>query len=275
MAKTYFQAKVTLNSATPTNGDNTEWECAMVFTDFDGSFTGLDILVGDIIAFDTSSVETGTFTMYEVISTPTLDLADITLGLRYATTNNNDAGPPDLSWIVGQDGVISRPSGNYGLLPVVSRDIQLISDKFTEYVQNYNFSKIVDNVNLIQRVNGETLSIPKGAMVYISETTNEMLLAHANDGIEKARVAGVVMSTTGSTLQGVITCDGTVEQPTTAWDALTGDTGGLVPNKAYFLSSSIAGGLTQTPPSEGFITRVGRALSSTILDVNLEPPIML
>lgn len=275
MSKSYFQAKITLQGASSLNSENTEWDCTFTLTDMDGTYTALDVAVGDVIAFDTSVVESGSFTLYEVANITSATSFDATTTLRYMTANNNAFGSPDLLWVVGQDGVISRPSDNYGLLPVVSRDLQLISDKFTEYVQNYNFSKIVDNVNLVQRTNGDNVTLTKGMVVYVPELSATMLRAHGNNTIERARAAGMVMVPTQQGSIGAITCDGTVEMTATEWDALTGSTGGLLTGKAYFLHESISGGISAVPPTAGFVTRVGRALSPTVFDVNLEAPIQL
>lgn len=283
MAKTYFQAKVALQSATPTSGDNTEWECSFTFTDLDGAFTGNDIVPGDIIAFDTSTVETGTFTLYEVLSIVTPDDTDVVLSIRYTADNNNTFGAPDLSWIIGQDGVISRPSSNYKLLPVVSRDLQLISDKFTEYVQNYNFCRIVDmamsdfSVAKYTKINRDSITLFKGMPVYISDSDfNNIYRATANGTHEQTRVAGLVADE--SILidnPGRIVCTGIVQLSTAQWDALTGDTGGLDGGRDYFLRGDGGMGLTLTPPTTGFIVKVGKALSPTAFDVNIEPPIEL
>lgn len=283
MAKTYFQAKLTLQSATPTNGDNTEWECSFTFTDYDGAFTGLDIAPGDIIAFDTSVVETGSFTLYDVASIVTPDNIDVVLSIHYSSVNDNSSGPPDLTWLIGQDGVIARPSPHYGLLPVVSRDLQIISDKFTEYVQNYNFVKIVDNAladtstTVFIKINRDSINLMKGMPVYISEVDyNNAARATGGGTYEEARVAGLVVDESiFIDAPGRVLCAGILEQTTTQWDALTGDEGGLLGGRDYFLRTDFVRGITHTPPETGYMVKIGKALSPTALDINIEPPIEL
>jgi hypothetical protein len=147
MAQISFQAKVVLNTAFQPDLDfPDQWECDVTFIDNEGAFTGLQIQIGDIVALDTGAYETGTFTFYEVKQIVTPGDTNPILLLEYMVVNDNLTGSPDLSFIVGTEGTISRPTPNYGLLPVVSRDTQIISDRFTEYVQNYNFGKIVDNI---------------------------------------------------------------------------------------------------------------------------------
>lgn len=275
MSKNAFQGKITLIDATVNESDPNKWTCTVDFADAEGTFSSYDIAQGDIISFDTSIYENGTFTFYNILTSAPVDGIRTVVQLSYMPTNDNISGAPDMGWFTGQDGVIARPTSNYGLLPVVSRDVQGVTDKFTEYVQNYNFSKIVDNVNLTKRTNSDNVTLTRGMMVYVPEATNNMMRAHGNNTIERARAAGMVMSTTPMGVLGAITCDGTVEMTADEWDVLTGTTGGLLNGKAYFLHPSISGGISAVPPETGFITRVGRALSSTAFDVNIEAPIML
>lgn len=58
------------------------------------------------------------------------------------------------------------------------------------------------------------------------------------------------------------------------WTAIAGSAT-LTPNAPYYVSAATAGAITSTPPTSGWITRVGTALSTTVLDVNPEPPIKL
>ena len=59
------------------------------------------------------------------------------------------------------------------------------------------------------------------------------------------------------------------------WDEVTGDEGGLVRGMPYFLSATVAGKLTTTPPNSGadtFEAPVGVALSETTLLILLSFP---
>lgn len=149
MSRVAFQAKVLLNSTARSGSGNDLWELNITLTDFDGVWSGLDVMVGDVISFDTSPATSGTFSMYKVSSVITSDAFSPVVAVEYIDDNvpPDPFAAPDLDWIIGAEGVIARPSTNLGLLPVVSSDIQVINDKFTEYVQNYNFVKIVDNIS--------------------------------------------------------------------------------------------------------------------------------
>lgn len=48
---------------------------------------------------------------------------------------------------------------------------------------------------------------------------------------------------------------------------------GLVPNERYFVGSS--GGITATPPSVGAVKRVGRAVTTTVMNIEMHPLVVL
>lgn len=53
---------------------------------------------------------------------------------------------------------------------------------------------------------------------------------------------------------------------TAEWDARTGDTGGLTDGQYYWLSSTV-GGITKTAPTTGLRQLIGKALSTTVMEV--------
>ena len=95
------------------------------------------------------------------------------------------------------------------------------------------------------------------------------------DALPQARVRGLSLTTTGPTFAADVQTQGSLELTTGEWDAVTGDAGGLVPAENYYVDPASAGMMTTTPPSTGVVTRIGAALSTTILDVNPEPPMKL
>lgn len=128
------------------------------------------------------------------------------------------------------------------------------------------------------KINGEAGSIVKGMAVYIPEAAPTTCLKSTATSYAASCVSGVVNDPVG--LPGVsttLTSKGIVENTTTDWDIITGETGGLRAGKDYFLRTNSFGGISSTPPfGDGlFIVKVGKALSATALDVNIEPPIEL
>lgn len=112
-----------------------------------------------------------------------------------------------------------------------------------------------------------------GTPVYVK--ANGHLADAQADALPQARARGLAITTTAPTFAADVRTQGVVELTTGEWDVVTGDTGGLVPAANYYVDQAAAGMMTQTPPTTGVVTRVGAALSTTILDVNPEPPMKL
>lgn len=78
-------------------------------------------------------------------------------------------------------------------------------------------------------------------------------------------IVGVVVGVAGAvvTVQG----SGSVTLPTSTWDDVTGQVGGLTPGTAYFAAGSVPGNLTTTPPSTpgAFVAQIGVAVSARVL----------
>ena len=142
MSKLLFQAVVELTNAVQGDGN---WDITLSLEDREGVFYGNSITVGDVLVFDTASVEPGTFTRYLITAIRRVSwTGEVDLTVVYDPTNNNDSVDPPLDYVVGQRGVISRPSEFLGLLPVVSAQRQNISDAFSFYTLNQNLVQQLD-----------------------------------------------------------------------------------------------------------------------------------
>lgn len=124
--------------------------------------------------------------------------------------------------------------------------------------------------------NGNASPIVVGQPVYVSGD-DEVDLAQADDQAT-VQVLGLVRSSSIAAGQpGEVQSDGILEASTSAWDAVTGDSGGLDFGEAYYLDAASPGGLTKTAPTTPgeFVVRVGLALSDEKLLIRIEPPIKL
>jgi len=101
--------------------------------------------------------------------------------------------------------------------------------------------------------------------------------AQAN-ALATSRVTGLALSTTtaaGANLE--LVTDGLMTATTGQWDAVTGSAGGLIFDTTYYLDPTTPGRITATAPSTvgQTVVEVGVALSTTELQVNIQPPILL
>ena len=90
--------------------------------------------------------------------------------------------------------------------------------------------------------------------------------ANAND----TPCLGVVVTDAGTGARVSYVSDGSVNNPD--WTAIIGSQY-LTPGATYYLSST--GMLTRTVPTSGFLQQIGIAVSQTLLDVEIQPPIQL
>lgn len=107
-------------------------------------------------------------------------------------------------------------------------------------------------------------TISQGQAVYIRNTDGKIGLAVANSTFDRANVAGFARTSkiTGELVDVIVT--GVIA------------TTGLDPGDLYYLSGS-AGNISTTPPTTAghYLVRVGEAVNSTQLSINMEPPILL
>jgi hypothetical protein len=124
--------------------------------------------------------------------------------------------------------------------------------------------------------NGGGTAIVICSPVYISAAAT-CNLAEAN-ALATTRVAGLVQDTSiASGSPGNIQTNGILIATTTQWNAVTGQSSGLTAGAIYYLSPTVAGMLTTTPPATvgQFAAPVGLALSATSLLIQLMSIIQL
>ncbi len=135
---------------------------------------------------------------------------------------------------------------------------------------------VVTEVDVVSLTNGNAGSIVIGMPVY----------SDANDSVDKAKadavatveVLGLVQDTSiSAAAAGFIQTDGVLTATTGQWDAVTGDAGGLTAGTVYYLDQTTAGLLTTTAPTtvSQFVVRVGKALSTTKMEITVTQPIKL
>jgi hypothetical protein len=121
--------------------------------------------------------------------------------------------------------------------------------------------------------NGTAGAVTEGMAVYVS-AVDEVQLAQA-DIVATSRVIGLVKSASiASTSTGTILTDGILD--VADWTDVTG-TEFLTAGLSYYLSATTPGQLTTTRPVGGgeSVVYVGRAISTTTLEISIERPILL
>jgi len=179
------------------------------------------------------------------------------------TVSNGDgaAGNPTLDLA---SGVIATP-GTYN---------QVTVDTYGRVTSGTTVSSVAAVVQT-SLTNNQGSTVVIGRAVY-SDASGTFKLAQANASATRL-VTGLVLDTSvNNGAAGNIATDGVLTATTAQWDVVTGGSGGLTAGSKYFLSNGTAGGITATAPTTGYLVYVGKALSTTQLQIEPAPvPIRL
>jgi hypothetical protein len=124
--------------------------------------------------------------------------------------------------------------------------------------------------------NSEATAVVIGAPVY-SFATGAVKKAQAN-AAGTSSVSGLMFDvSTAAAGVGQMATSGDLSATTTQWDAVTGQTGGLTFNSVYFLDPTTAGKMTVTPPTTvgQSLVRLGKAISTTVMSIDINDPVLL
>jgi hypothetical protein len=135
---------------------------------------------------------------------------------------------------------------------------------------------VVAEVDVVSLTNNNASPIVIGSPVYTDgDSTVDLAQADASGTME---VLGLVAEASiAAAASGVIQTDGVLAATTGQWDTVAGTTGGLTAGAIYYLSSTTAGELTETAPTttSEFVARVGKAISTTEMEITIGQPIKL
>ncbi len=145
-------------------------------------------------------------------------------------------------------------------------------------IQQLQSGDVLDGVDsdLITLQNDNANAIVICAPVY-SVSAGSVDLAQA-DAMATSEVVGLMAdATTANGASGSVQTDGVLTATTGQWDSVTSESGGLVANTIYWLDPDTAGLLTITPTSTDTetVVRVGKGLSTTQMEISIQPPILL
>jgi hypothetical protein len=134
---------------------------------------------------------------------------------------------------------------------------------------------VPDDLSVRTQINGESSASLVICTPVYNNAAGSVKKAKA-DAKATAAVVGLVYATSiAAAASGHIITSGVLGATTAQWDAVTGGSGGLVFNTLYFLDATTAGMLTSTVPASGCNVLVGRALSATELELNIQQPVLL
>jgi hypothetical protein len=223
------------------------------------TITNADAIAGNptfALANDLAAIEALNGTgFYTRIGADTWAARAITGTSGRITVTNGDgvSGAPTLDLTAG---VIASP-GTFGSVTV---------DTYGRVIAGSASVNAVATMQVITNSNGATINI--GQVIYTDASGGKLARADVDT---TRRVIGFVADTTiANTGAGNIATSGTLVATTAQWDAVTGNTGGLVPNTTYYLSAATAGFITSVAPATGWVQPVGTASSSTSMRIGVQ-----
>jgi len=134
----------------------------------------------------------------------------------------------------------------------------------------------IAEVDLIEMNNGNAGTINICQAVYV-DGVDSVDLAKADAGATMDVVGFVKDATIAAAADGMIQTDGILSATTGQWDAVTGGSGGLTAGTVYYLDASTAGSITDTASTTvgQYVVQIGRAISTTEMEISICDPILL
>ena len=156
------------------------------------------------------------------------------------------------------------------------KPLVIVNGRIRQIAANDTVDAQVSEVDIVNQQNNNVASIVIGSPVY-NDGAGTVDLAQA-DAAATVEVLGLVKDATiAAAASGAIQTDGIMVATTAQWDACTGDVGGLTPGSVYFLDPDDAGKITKTAPTAvgDFVVRLGKAISTTEMEITILQPIEL
>jgi len=155
------------------------------------------------------------------------------------------------------------------------KPLVLVSGQMQQIQAGDTLDATCNEVDAVSMENSNAGALPIGAPVYCDGAgTVDKAQADAAATVE---VLGLVQAEIAIAGSGSVQTDGILAATTGQWDVITGDAGGLTAGTVYYLDPDTAGMLTDTAPTGAgdYVVRVGKAISTTELEISISQPIKL
>ena len=141
MSKPNLNFKINITSAIPNDVENSSWNLIFSLIDLEGNFSGNQVQVGDILFLDTSTEFPGTLTRYKITSVASKNFSVVTCVVVFDDEVSEGSTKPDLGYVIGIDGTLTRPS-KFDFDIIADPGSQLLPSKFSVFPFNKNFLDI-------------------------------------------------------------------------------------------------------------------------------------
>ena len=155
------------------------------------------------------------------------------------------------------------------------KPLVIVSGQIEQLQSGDSLSGPFAEIENLAQTSGEAGGIVIGMAVY-SSAIDTVKMAKAN-ALSTSQVLGIAQSTFVTTGPGTIQSSGVIALTTAQWDAVAGTSGGLAYGVVYYLDPATSGKITATAPITAgqTVVRVGTAISTTELVINIQAPVLL
>ena len=134
-------------------------------------------------------------------------------------------------------------------------------------------------IETLTQTNGEAGALVIGSAVY-NDVADSVKRAQSNAAATSEVIGFATAETIATGQPATVQTSGVLEATTAQWDAMaTGDSlsGGLDVGTVYYLDDAVDGEITATAPTAAgkYVVRLGRAISTTGLLIEIRAPILL
>jgi hypothetical protein len=156
------------------------------------------------------------------------------------------------------------------------KPLVIVAGQIEQLQSGDTLSATVAEIETLTQTNGEADALVIGSAVY-NDLADSVKRGQSN-AAATSEIIGFATAVTIATGQpATVQTSGVLEATTDQWDAMSDLTGGLNVGEVYYLDDAVAGEITATAPTTAgkYVVRVGRAISTTGLLIEIRSPILL
>ena len=156
------------------------------------------------------------------------------------------------------------------------KPLVIVAGQIEQLQSGDSLSASLAEIETLTQANGEADALVIGSVVY-NDVADSVKRAQSNAAATSEVIGFATAATIATGQPATIQTSGVLEATTAQWDAMSDLTGGLDVGTVYYLDDAVAGEITATAPTAAgkYVVRLGRAISTTGLLIEIRAPILL
>lgn len=156
------------------------------------------------------------------------------------------------------------------------KPLVIVAGQIEQLQSGDTLSAPLTEVETVSQTNGEADALVIGSAVY-NDSADSVKRGQSNAAATSEIIGFATEETVATGQPANVQTSGVLEATTNQWDAMSDLTGGLNVGEVYYLDDAVPGEITATAPTAAgkYVVRVGRAISTTGLLIEIRAPILL